>query len=91
MPRARTRSPRTTYDYPDDYPQSLERMREAADMTWDELAREIGTSTLNLWRWRTRRARPNDRHLLALQDFARRTGLEHLLPTASVRQHTASD
>ena len=50
-------------------------------------ARRLGTNTLNLWRWRNG-VRPNAEHLLALQDFARRLDLAHLLPTASVRRRS---
>ena len=47
--------------------------------------RELGTSTLNLWR---SGVRPNAQHLPALQDLACRLNLAHLLPSASVRQRS---
>ena len=62
-------------------------MKEASGLTWAELARQLGTTTLNLWRWRNG-VRPNAHHLLALQDLARRLNLAHLLPSASVRQRS---
>lgn len=85
MPRQRPRSPRAAYDVPGDFARALERLKEASGLTWAELARRLGTTESNLWRWRTG-VLPNTRHLLALQDLARRLGLEHLLPRASARE-----
>ena len=73
MPRRRARPRRAAYTYPNDFAQSLERIKEASGLTWAELARQLGTSTLNVWRWR-RGVRPNAHHLLALQDLARPYG-----------------
>ena len=81
MRRRRTRTRRNTYTYPDDFGRALELIKEASGATWGELARLLGTSTLNLWRWRNG-VQPNLRHFLALQELARRLGVEHLLPTA---------
>ena len=53
MPRRRTRTRRNTYDYPDDFGRALELIKEASGWTWAELARQLGTSTLNLWRCAT--------------------------------------
>ncbi len=77
------RRQRASYDYPDDFAAALVRFKEASGLSWGALARELGTSRLNLWRWRNG-VRPNTDHLLALQDLARRLGLEHLLPTATL-------
>lgn len=77
------RRQRASYDYPDDFAEALIRFKEASGLSWGALARELGTSRLNLWRWRNG-VRPNIDHLLALQDLARRLGLEHLLPTAAL-------
>ena len=60
-------------------------IKEASGLTWADLARELGTTTLNVWRWR-KGVRPNAHHLLALQDLARRMDLEHLLPRAYVQR-----
>ena len=76
---------RTIYDYSGDFGRALERFKEASGLTWAELACQLGTSTLNLWR---NGVRPNAEHLLALQDLARRMGLAHLLPTANVRRRS---
>ena len=77
------RQQRASYEYPDDFSAALIRFKEASGLNWSALARELGTSRLNLWRWRNG-VRPNIDHLLALQDLARRLGLEHLLPTATL-------
>ena len=85
MPRRRMNYPRAAYVFPEDFPQGLERLKEASGLTWAEMARLLGTSVLNLWRWRGG-VRPNAQHLLALQDLAQSRGLGHLLPTARVRR-----
>lgn len=64
---------------PDAFAGALERIREASGLPWKELARRLGTSTLNLWRWRNG-VRPNMEHLLALQELAAELGLDDLLP-----------
>ncbi len=87
MPRGRTHSRREDYAYSGDFGQALVLLMETSGLTWAELARQLGTSTLNLWRWRNG-VRPNAHHLLALQDLARRLNLAHLLPTASVRRRS---
>ena len=87
MPRGRTHSRREDYAYSGDFGRALELLMEASGLSWAELARRLGTSTLNLWRWRNG-VRPNAHHLLALQDLARRLGLEHLLPRATVFRRT---
>ena len=61
------------------FAEALERFKEDSGLTWKELARQLGTSTLNLWRWRNG-VRPNMEHLLALQQLAAELGLAHLLP-----------
>ena len=75
----------THYVYPDDFPQALENFKRASGMSWAEMARRLGTSTMTLWRWRYDGIRPNARHLLALQELAGSFGLGHLLPTVEVR------
>lgn len=77
------RRERASYEYPEDFAGALIGFKEASGLSWGALARELGTSRLNLWRWRNG-VRPNIDHLLALQDLARRLGLEHLLPTATL-------
>ena len=85
MPRKRIRRKRVAYRLTGDFPQALERFKEASGLSWADIARLLGTSTLNLWRWRKRGVRPNAHHLLALQDLVDSMDLGHLLPTARVR------
>ena len=54
-------------------------------MSWVENARRLGTSTLNLWRWRKMGVLPNMHYLSVLQDLADSMDLGYLLPTARVR------
>ncbi len=70
---------------PEAFARALERIRDAAGLPWKELARRLGTSTLNLWRWRNG-VRPNMEHLLALQELAAELGLDDLFPGASPRR-----
>ena len=58
-------------------------IKDASGLTWEELARLLGTNAVNLWRWRNG-VRPDTDHLLALQALARSLGLEHTLPVASL-------
>jgi len=85
MSRKRVRRRNTVYVLNGDFAQGLEAFKEAADLPWAEIARLLGTSVLNLWRWRKRRVQPNMHHLLALQELADGMGLGHLLPTAKAR------
>ena len=48
MPRQRTHHSRINYKFPDDFPQRLERSREASGMTWAELSRRLGAASLGL-------------------------------------------
>ncbi len=81
MPR---RLPREMHIFPEDFPQALERLKEASGLTWTELARRLGTNSLTLRRWRSG-VRPNALHLLALQDLAASLDLAHLLPVVRGR------
>ena len=86
MPRKRIRRSRVEYTLAGDFAEGLERFKEASGLSWADMARLLGTSTLNLWRWRKRSVRPNAHHLLALQDLADSMDLSRLLPTARVRR-----
>ena len=76
MPRRR-REASSTID-PEVFAEALERIREASGLPWKELARLLGTSTLNLWRWRNG-VLPNMENFLALQALAAELGLDDLL------------
>ena len=81
MSRQKLPHERGLYEFPDDFPQCLERFKEASGLSWSELARRLGTSTLTLRRW-LNGVQPSARYLLALQDLAEELGLAHLLPRA---------
>ncbi len=85
MSRKRVRGQKTIYVLTGDFAQGLEAFKEASGLPWAEIARLLGTSVLNLWRWRKQRVQPNMHHLLALQDLADGMGLGHLLPAARAR------
>ena len=72
MPRQRINYRRTIHHFPNDFPRSLERFKDASGLTWGEMARRLGTNTLTLRRWRAG-TRPNALHLLALLDVRRLT------------------
>ncbi len=55
--------------FPDDFPQRLERLREASGLTWRALARELGVSVRSVYRWRSG-TRPDAAHMLAIVEFA---------------------
>ena len=53
MPRKRVRrTKRTTHVLTGDFAQALEGFQEVSGLTWAEIARRLGTSVVNLWRWR---------------------------------------
>ncbi len=81
MSRQKLPHRRGLYEFPDDFPQCLERFKEASGLSWSELARRLGTSTLTLRRW-LNGVQPSARYLLALQDLAEELGLAHLMPRA---------
>ena len=60
--------PRGT-EFPDDFPQRLERLRAASGLTWRGLARELGVGVRSLYRWRAG-TRPDAAHMLAIVEFA---------------------
>lgn len=55
--------------FSDDFPQRVERLREASGLTWRALARELGVSVRSLYRWRTG-TKPDVAHMLAIVEFA---------------------
>lgn len=56
-------------EFPGDFPQRLDRLREASDLTWREMARQLGVSIRSLHRWRSG-VRPDAAHMLVLFEFA---------------------
>ena len=85
MPCKRSRrGQRTVQVLTGDFAKALEGFQEVSGLTWAEIARRLGTSVVNLWRWR-QGVQPNMHHLIALQDLADSMGLGHLLPRVRVR------
>ena len=78
MPRQRIHHSRRTYDFPDDFPRRLVRLKEESGLPWAEIARRLGVSTMTIRRWWKRGVRPNYRHLKALLEMADDLGLGHL-------------
>ena len=86
MPRKRVRrGKKTIYELTGDFANALEQFKKASGLTWAEIARRLGTSVVNLWRWR-KGVQPNMHHLLAFQELADSMGLGHLLPRVRVRR-----
>lgn len=79
------RTKKTTYEMTGGFAEALRAFKRASGLTWAEIARRLGTSVLNLWRWR-KGIVPNTHHLLALQELADGMGLGHLLRSVRVRQ-----
>lgn len=77
MPRHRIHNNRMVYFFPDDFPERLERFKEESGLSWAEIARRVGTSYLNVRRWRNG-VRPHWRHLAVLLELAEDLGLAHL-------------
>ncbi|MCY4582735.1 MAG: helix-turn-helix domain-containing protein [Chloroflexi bacterium] len=86
MPRQRLTHRRAVHVFPEDFAESLERIREASGLSWNELARRLGTSPLTVRRWR-QGVRPNAQHLFAIMNVAADLGLIHLLPTGRSEPH----
>ncbi len=78
MPRQRINYRRRTYDFPEDFPQRLERFKEASGLSWAEIARRLDIHHETMRRWRKGRARPGMRNMMALLLLAHSLGLGHL-------------
>ena len=90
MPRHRTRNNRMVHVFPDDFPDRLLRFKEESGLTWAEIARRVGTSDLNLRRWRDG-VRPHWRHLAALLELAEDLGLAHLFTDWTLGEETRDE
>ena len=65
--------------FPEDFPERLERFKEASGVSWRGLARELCVDVRLVKRWR-KGSRPDSANLIALFSLAARMGL--LLPEA---------
>ncbi|MYD92488.1 MAG: hypothetical protein F4Y02_02090 [Chloroflexi bacterium] len=63
---------------PEDFPQRLERLKEASGLSWRGLARSIGIDYKLMRRWR-KGAAPSGGSMLSLFLFANRIGCLHIL------------
>ena len=64
--------------FPEDFPQRLERFKEASGLSWRELARRLRIDIRIVNRWRNG-SRPDSANLMALFILASGLGLLHLL------------
>ena len=77
-------------EFPEDFPQRLESLKDAAGLSWRGLARSLNVDIRMLRRWRTG-TKPDPGHLIALFNFADEWGLlRHLLPCAEDREATST-
>ena len=83
---ATTHTPRQRdYDFPGDFPQRLNRFQREPGLPWTELHRRLGTSALNLRRWKDKGVRPILRHQMALLELAEDLGLGYIFTDRTVR------
>ena len=69
---------------PEDFPERLARFREAAGLSWRELARRLKTNVRTVRRWRAG-TEPGSANFYALLTLAAEEGLLHILmPTVGV-------
>lgn len=69
-------------EFPADFPQRLDRFREAAGFTWRGLARELRVNAETVRRWKAG-SRVGSGRLVSMFGLAARLGLlHHLLPEA---------
>ena len=64
--------------FPPDFPERLERFREAAGLSWRGLARRLRVNVRCVWRWK-KGTKPDPGHLFSIFDLAAEMGLLHIL------------
>ena len=67
MPRQRTNYRRITYEFPEDFPQRLERFKEESGLSWAEIARRLGTYPYTVRRWWKKGVRPNTQRMIGFR------------------------
>ena len=65
-------------EFPQDFPERLKRFRQAAGLSWRELARRLKVNARVVRRWNAG-ASPGSGHLVNLFDLAAGMGLLHIL------------
>ena len=65
-------------DFPQDFPERLDRFRQAAGLSWRGLARRLKINARSVRRWKAG-TRPGPGHLVSLFGLAAGLGLLHLL------------
>ena len=65
-------------EFPQDFPERLDRFREDAGLTWRGLARLLKVNARSVRRWRAG-TRPGSGHLVSLFSIAAGMGLLHVL------------
>jgi len=82
--RQRFHHPQRSDEFPDDFPQRLERLRDRSGMSWRGMARALGVNVRALYRWRSG-VWPDAAHFLALLEFAARQRLLYCLLESAER------
>lgn len=85
MPLRRSRYRILSEAFLQGFPERLEHFKDASGLSWSEMARRVGTSTLVMRRWR-RGAHPSSEHLISLMHLAEDLGLAHLLQFTGARR-----
>ncbi len=61
--------------FPPDFPERLERFKEASGLSWRAIARMLGVSLHRLRQWRNKGVAPSPAHLFLLLTIAESIGL----------------
>ena len=65
-------------EFPQDFPERLDRFRQAAGLSWRKMSRRLKVNARNVLRWRAG-AKPGSGHLVNLFNLAGRVRLPHIL------------
>ena len=65
-------------EFPQDFPERLDRFRQAAGLTWRGLARLLKINARSVRRWKAG-TRPGPGHFVSLLNLAAERGLLHIL------------
>ena len=67
------------FEFPPDFPERLERFKEAGGLSWRAIARMLGVSPSRLRQWRNKGVLPSIDHFCLLLLIAERMGLRQIL------------